>query len=321
MLPKFNIAKKLNIIMLEVACSCLPAIVIAIYFWHLNFIINLLLSIFFALCCEATVLYCRRQNIWQRITDGSALVTAILLAFCISPQASIITLFIANFFAIVVAKQLYGGLGQNIFNPAMLGYLVVLIGLPQQVTIWPILSNIDTINILPAPIIKLFFINKNLIDTVTMATPLDYLQHTKQSMLPFVQTYLSWIYLNLAWLCGGILLLWRRLLDWRIPLTIIASMLFINTIYYFSTESTLINPLLNLFCGNIMMGSFFIASDPVTAPNSKLGIYIYSVCIGVLFFIIRQFSSYPDSIAFAVLFMNMLTPLIDNFTIPQPKIR
>lgn len=212
--------------------------------------------------------------------DGSAILTAFLFAAGVPAFASFWVPIIGMFFAIVIAKHLFGGLGHNIFNPAMVGYAVVLIAFPTQMVVWPAWS----------------------VDAISAATPLD---HANASMT--AHNLFPYFVLNGLWLLGGLVLLLKRIITWHIPVAMLCGM-FVTALFF-------PNPVIQLGLGASMIGAFYIATDPVTAPAQWRMRLVWGFLIGVLLILMRHYSSYPDGLAFAILLANCFTPLMDQLSI------
>lgn len=321
--------------MIKVLIAMIPGTAAACYFFGWGILFNLIISSIFCLGSEALILKMRGRAVSDTLLDGSALVTACLLALALPPLAPWWLTGIAAFFAIVIAKHLYGGLGFNPFNPAMVGYIVVLISFPREMTLWTpplgVAENwpgiIDTI--------RLIF-GSNLaptgeaLDSITMATPIDTIKaqiglehdiestrnHPVYSQLFGLLSGIGWEWINLMFLAGGYWLVKQKVADWRIPAAMIISLLVISncmSVYDYATYSS---SLFHLFSGGTMLCAFFIATDPVTACTTPKGRWIYGAGIGALIYIIRTWGGYPDGIAFAIVLMNLAAPLIDHYTQP-----
>lgn len=293
--------------------------------------INLLIAVITALACESAVLKLRRRPLRFYLSDYSATVTAVLLGLALPPLAPWWIAVVGTAFAIVVAKHLYGGLGYNPFNPAMVGYVVLLISFPVQMTTWPapylIMPEGVGIPGLGESLQIVFGSGNAAVDAYTAATPLDVFKHNTGLLVE--QLYrtepvfasgelagVSWEWVNLGFLAGGCFLLYRRVFTWHAPLCMLAALTLMSLLFYDGGSSTSKgSPLLHLLSGATMLGAFFIVTDPVTSATSNRGRMIYGALIGVLIFIIRSWGSYPDAVAFAVLLMNFAAPLLDNYTL------
>lgn len=266
-------------IMQQLFYALMPGIVVYVYFFGWNIIVNLFIASLTALTCEALMLWLRKRPLRQFLTDYSAIVTAFLLALALPPFVPWWITVLGTAFAIVVAKHLYGGLGYNLFNPAMVGYAMLLISFPLQISDWSII-----------------------LDTVSGATPLE-----------TMKTELSWEWINLAFLLGGGWLLYKRIITWHIPVAMLMSLIIISGIFFLINPNLYPSPLFHLLSGATIMGAFFIATDPTTAATSNKARLIYAAGIGILIYVIRTWGAYPDAVAFAVLLMNMAAPTIDYY--------
>lgn len=299
-------------IMLIVSLACLPAITVTSLVFGLGILKNILISILFALFFESICLKLRKREIKHSIFDFSALLTAILFSLCLPPDFSNIKILIGIFFAIVVTKHIYGGLGHNIFNPAMVGYVVLLIAFPQEFTNWPTPNNIVNYvyNIFHLDLTNLgVYIQA---DDISQATPLDPIILTSS-----INKHLNFLYafylINCAWLVSGMYLVYKNIINIRLPLGFLSG-LFLTSLMSYYLVGGLYNPIQHIFLGASMMGAFFIITDPVTASVTRHGQYVYSITAGMLCFLIREYGGYPDGVAFAVLFMNTWVPLINKLT-------
>lgn len=328
-----------NQVMRMVCYATIPGFITQLYFYGWGTLVQLVLCIGVAVLSEAIVLSLRENRIRRTLSDGSAVLTGLLLALSIPPLAPWWVSVIGVAFAIIIVKQLYGGLGFNLFNPAMAGYVVLLISFPMAMTSWqPIqpmlmhtLSLADTAYVIfTGYSIEGYNLQQlsMLVDGTTMATPLDQFktalaqQQTVSEILslPIYGEYggigSQWV--NAAYLLGGLFLLQRGIIRWHIPLGMIASLFVLTVIASATGADTTYPPVQQLFTGAVMFGAFFIATDPVSASTTPKGRIIFGALIGALVFMIRQWGGYPDGIAFAVLLANMCVPLIDHYT--QPKV-
>jgi electron transport complex protein RnfD len=329
-LPSPNTVSRL---MFNVQLALLPGILAYIYFFGWGVLVNILLAAIFALLAEAVVLLMRRQPVASTLSDGSALLTATLLALALPPHSSWWLIATGCLFAIVIAKQLYGGLGYNPFNPAMAGYVVLLISFPLEMTRWnPPLelaqSPMSLLESLRYSITGLLPARLDL-DMISLATPLDVVR-ANIDMGKTLSTITAenrifgqlsgkgseWV--SIGFLVGGLWLLARRLIDWRIPLAMLVALCSISLLFWLIDSERYPSLLFHLFAGATMLGAFFIATDPVSASTTPLGRLIFGAGCGLLVYIIRTWGGYPDAIAFSVLLMNMAAPLIDHYT--QPRI-
>lgn len=328
-------------IMMMVILATLPGIAALTYFFGWGTLINIALASLTALLCEALILTIRKRPIGFFLKDNSALLTAVLLGIALPPFAPWWVTVVAVSFSMVFAKHLYGGLGNNPFNPAMVGYALVLISFPvQMTTTWALPFFMTDGQTLPfADSMSVIFSNSGSVaaslgDAFTGATPLDTYKHLakNETALEIMQGPLfaneslggsadnwfagGWEFVNIGFLIGGLALLALRLFTWHIPFSVLATLGTCSLI--FGWDADLYVPWsLHIFTGATMLGAFFIATDPVTASTTPLGKLIYGAGIGLLVFVIRTWGSYPDAIAFAVLLMNFAAPFIDTYTQPR----
>lgn len=326
-------------IMLLVGLAAVPGFAAQWYFFGYGSLIQVLLATLTAWITEAAVLRLRKAPIASNLADNSALLTAILIGISLPPLAPWWLVVVGTVFAIVIAKQLYGGLGQNPFNPAMVGYVVLLISFPVQMTSWMPPDTLQAIKPTLLDSLNMVFTGHTLggdtmqqlqmgADGVSQATPLDTFKtglragHSADQLLaqPIYSGMLAglgWQWINLGYLVGGLFLLWKKAIRWHIPAAMLLSLAFCATIGWIFSPETLTSPTLHLFSGATMLGAFFIATDPVTASTTNRGRLIYGALIGLLVWLIRSFGGYPDGVAFAVLLANICVPLIDYYTQPR----
>ncbi|NNN98639.1 electron transport complex subunit RsxD [Vibrio sp. B1-2] len=336
--PHAHSKRSTSELMKWVALCALPGLIAQSYFFGWGTLIQLMLAIIIALAFESAVMLLRKRSPLLAIKDYSAVVTAWLLAIAIPPMSPWWVIFIGLIFAIIIAKHLYGGLGQNPFNPAMIAYVVLLISFPMQMTSW-----IAPTELAPDPIsfsdaFSLIFSGFNVeglslqqirtgIDGVTMATPLDAVKtglhngetlHEAMSQPQFSGLAgLGWEWVNLAYLAGGLLLIKLRVINWHIPIAVLCGLVMASAFTALIEPGATASPLFHLLSGATMLGAFFIATDPVTASTTVKGRLIYGAFIGMMIFIIRSWGGFPDGVAFAVLLANMCVPLIDYYTKPR----
>lgn len=336
--PHTHIRKSTPELMKWVALAALPGLLAQTYFFGWGTLIQLLLAFVIAGSYESIVMLLRRRSPHAALRDYSVFVTAWLLAVAIPPLSPWWMLAIGLFFAVIVAKQLYGGLGQNPFNPAMIGYVVLLISFPLQMTSWLAPQTLDPANISLYDALNLIFTGFDSdgyslqqvragIDGITMATPLDAFKTAIKTGVTSAEVLeqpqfsrfagIGWEWVNLAYLAGGLILIKVRAIQWYIPAGMLGGLLVASGLGYVLSPDTLADPLLHLFSGATMLGAFFIATDPVTASTTVKGRLLFGAMIGVMVFIIRSWGGFPDGVAFSVLLANMTVPLIDHYTKPR----
>ncbi|MEI7916891.1 MAG: electron transport complex subunit RsxD [Methylophilaceae bacterium] len=327
--PYLTSAPSVSVIMIKVLLALLPAVAAYVWVFGPSILVMLTLASITALSAEALMLKLRNRPIKPFLMDGSALLTAWLLALSLPPLAPWWLVVVGTFFAIVIAKQLYGGLGYNPFNPAMVGYAVLLISFPVIMTHWPAPIELAQAKLSFANQLEYIFgaSNSMNLDAVSMATPLDYLK-TQLTLHHSVQDIVSAAQFGLlgakggelivgAYLIGGLYLLQQRLITWHLPIAFLAVLALMAGAFYSADPTRFANPLFHLFTGASMLGAFFIITDPVSGPTTPKGKLVFAAGIAVLTYLIRVYGGYPDGVAFSVLLMNMCVPLIDAWTQPR----
>lgn len=316
--------------------ALIPGALASMYFFGWGVLFNFVIAISVCLLTEAAILKLRQRDVYHTLLDGSALLTACLLALAIPALAPWWVTAIASLFAIAVAKHLYGGLGFNPFNPAMVGYIVVMISFPLEMTLWPAPAGVnegwpDFLTAFNWVFLGALPVSET-IDSISMATPIDLLKtqlnqfhdiaetrnNVKYSDLFSGLSGTGWQWVNLLFLAGGMFLIRKGVIDWRIPVAFLISLIFIANLFAVIDYANNSSAIFHAFSGGTMLCAFFIATDPVTASTTPRGRWIYGAGIGVLAYIIRSWGGYPDGIAFAVVLMNIAAPLIDYYT--QPKV-
>lgn len=316
-------------IMLAVLYALIPGTLVYIHFFGWGVLLNIVIAVITAVVCEVSILKIRQRPIKPFIYDGTAVLTAILLALAMPTLTPWWLAVLGAAFAIIIAKHLYGGMGYNPFNPAMVGYAMLLIAFPKEMTAWiPAethgLNFFDAFNysfseMLPAGMSY---------DALTTATPLDSIKtqlglgytldeihRANASLFGNIAGY-GWEWINILYLIGGIILILMKIINWHIPVAMLGALAFMAMIFNFIDSGSYSSISFHLFGGAAMLGAFFIATDPVTAAVSNKGRLIYGAGIGILVYVIRTWGSYPDAIAFSVLLMNMAVPMIDYYFKP-----
>ncbi len=317
--------------MLWVILALIPGAIGMIWYFGWGILINMTLAIVTAVSCEALTMKLRKRPVLPVISDLSAVLTAMLFAVAVPPMLPWWLTVLGIAFAILIVKQLYGGLGYNIFNPAMAAYVLLLVSYPVQMTSWlpPIslnenpLSFVETLNVIFGNALP----TGMEWDTLTMATPLD----TMKTQLSLNSTVTEiggqpvmgvlggtgWEVIFGLYLLGGLFMLYKKAISWHIPVSLLVGLGVMATLFQIGDADAYPGALFHLFSGATMLGAFFIATDPVSAPGTRTGQLIYGACIGVLIYIIRTWGGYPDAVAFSVLLMNSAAPSLGHFTRPR----
>ncbi|MGR5179161.1 electron transport complex subunit RsxD [Vibrio mediterranei] len=336
--PHTHGRKRTPDLMKGVAICAFPGLVAQTYFFGWGTLIQLSVALIVGLLLEAGVMLMRKRAPATALRDYSALVTAWLLAIAIPPLSPWWIVVIGLIFAIVIAKHLYGGLGQNPFNPAMVAYVVLLISFPVEMTSWITPQSVSNESVSFADAFSLIFTGFDIdgyslqqirtgIDGITMATPLDAFKTGIKNGNTISEVFqqpifgglagIGWEWVNLAYLVGGLALMKLRVIQWHIPLAMLASLTVVSGFFALVMPGQTGSPIMHLLSGATMLGAFFIATDPVSASTTVKGRLIFGAFIGALVFIIRTWGGFPDGVAFAVLLANMCVPLIDYYTKPR----
>ncbi|MCW7551304.1 electron transport complex subunit RsxD [Endozoicomonas gorgoniicola] len=310
--------------------AAIPGILAQTWFFGWGALINLVWCSLIALGAEALILKIRNRPPGFFLSDGSAIVTAVLMALALPPFAPWWLTLTGVSFAIIIGKQLYGGLGNNPFNPAMLGYVLLLISFPQEMTQWLAPNGLegyvgsfaDAFN----TIFPIFGQGVQL-DAISMATPLDIVRENSTLTMAELREAndalgtiagRGWLWVNLAYLLGGLFMLYKKVFTWHAPVGMLVAMTVMATLFWGGIGSgSNGSPLFHLFSGATMLGAFFIITDPVSSATSTKGRLIFGALIGVLTYVIRTWGGYPDGVAFATLLLNMAAPTIDYYTQPR----
>ena len=318
-------------VMQEVLYALLPGIIAYTWFFGPGILVQILLAVIFALLFETLMLKVRKLPLKRFLGDWSAVVTAVLFALCLPPLAPWWIALVGMLFAIVVAKHLYGGLGQNMFNPAMVGYVVVLISFPQVMALWLPPTSIASHSLTFGEVLNTIFTGSLSLglswDTISEATPLDAIRislasgrmvsEARQSPVFGDFGGLGWEWIANLYALGGFWLLWRRIISWHVPVMMIGAVVALGLVAYLVDPGSNPVPLQHVFSGALVLGAFFIATDPVTGCTSNRGRLIFGVGVGIITLSIRSWGGYPDGVAFGILLMNMAAPLIDRYTRPR----
>lgn len=318
-------------VMLQVQVAAFPALMAHIYLFGYGIVIQWMLAVTTLIVVEYLMLKMRGRPVMPFLTDMSALITVTGLVFCIPPEAPWWVIVSGSAFALIFGKHLYGGLGYNPFNPAMLGYAFLLISFPVQMTQWSLPVNLTDH---PLSFMQSFHyifsgqIPLAVVDAITGATPLDQLRTGLSQGISVINTLQvkseellfglnSWNWINLAFLIGGAWMILTRTISWHLPVGFLGSLALISFIFYQIDPNTYPPVSFVLLNGGTMLAAFFIITDPVTASTTPRGKLIYACGIGILVYVIRNWGAFPDGIAFAILLMNIAVPLIDQYTQPR----
>jgi len=298
-------------IMLIVCLALTPGILVSIFVFGSGVCTNLLLSLVFGLILELAFHALAGRSIKDFPFDDSGAVMAIIFALSLPPSLPWWILLIGISFSITIGKYAYGGTGNNLFNPAMVGLAALLVGFPMEMNQWQMILNVPV----------------SMVDAQSAATPLDSLQtslrlsHTlSEAQGSGISGYFGakgYEWLNLAFLCGGLLLIYKKIIHWHTPVGVLSGLFLITFFFHLIDADHYSGISFNLFGGSTMLCAFFVATDPVTSPITAKGRFIFGLLIGMIIYSIRTWGSYPEGVAFAVLMMNATVPLLDHYFKPQ----
>ncbi|KND84587.1 electron transport complex subunit RsxD [Aggregatibacter actinomycetemcomitans] len=335
-------------VMFWVIFAMIPAIVLQVHYFGFGVLIQSALAIMFALLLELAVTRLRKKRMLSYISDFSVTLTALILAVAIPPYAPYWVILIGTFCAVILGKHVYGGLGQNPFNPAMVGYVVLLVSFPLQMTTWmpPIALLAEPPTFHDAALLIFSGLTSDgfslhqltaSIDGITQATPLDSARTFYSALcsdcsadvafydlvkLPiFMQNgwdlAQGWWQINVAFLIGGVFLILKKIIHWQIPAAMLGSFALLDLLTELFGNGAQLSLPAQLMSGAMMFGAFFIATDPVTASITPRGKLVFGALVGSLLYLIRFYGNYPDGVAFSILLSNICVPLIDHYTRPR----
>ncbi|NBB92723.1 MAG: RnfABCDGE type electron transport complex subunit D [Gammaproteobacteria bacterium] len=318
-------------VMRQVLYALVPAVAAHVWYFGPGILFQLLLAVGFAVGLEAAMLKLRDRPLGPFLSDYSAVVTGVLFALCMPPLAPWWIAAVGMVFAIVVAKHLYGGLGYNLFNPAMVGFAAVIIAFPLELSQWllprQLSPGIPGFLETAQAIFTGALPDSTRLDAVTGATPLDELRTGVTENLAISEIRdapifgdfggLGWEWIANFYALGGFYLLWRRVISWHVPVAVIATTIVVSTPLWLLGPDTHPSPLQHIFSGALVLGAFFIATDPVSGCSTMRGKLVFGAGVAILTLVIRRWGGYPDGVAFAILLMNMAAPLTDRLTRPR----
>lgn len=303
-------------LMLNVVIALVPAFLVSIFYFGIGALIVTATSVASCLAFE----YLIQRFILKKplsINDGSALVTGILLAFNLPSNMPVYIIIIGSFVSIAVAKMTFGGLGNNPFNPALVGRVFMLISFPVQMTTWPLPQGLGS----------------GYLDAVTGATPLAIIKEGLKNGEPLAKLMElipspSQMLLGemggsmgevgaLALLAGFVYLLYKKVITWHIPVSVIASIAVFTTILWLGNPEKNADPMFHILAGGVLLGAIFMSTDYVTSPMVPRAMILYGCCIGIITVLIRVYGAYPEGVSFAILIMNAFVPLMNAYIKPK----
>lgn len=303
-------------LMYGVVIALVPAFLSSVFFFGIGAVIVTLVSVTSCVVIEYLI---QRYilKVKPTVSDGSAVVTGLLLAFCLPVNIPLWMVVLGALAAIGIAKMTFGGLGNNPFNPALVGRVFLFVSFPVQMTSWPLPNGFAT----------------RMTDALTGATPLAVVKEGIKNSEPVaglmeqVPSHMQLFYgqMNgsmgevaaLALIIGLVYMLIRKIITWHIPVSILLTVIVFSGILWLVNPQANADPLFHLLTGGLMLGAIFMATDYVTSPMTRMGMIIYGVGIGLITILIRRFGAYPEGVQFAILIMNAFTPLINMYIKPK----
>lgn len=299
--------------MYGVLIALIPAFIVSMIYFGLGALIVTATSVAACLFFEWAIVKFLLKKETSSICDGSAILTGVLLAFNLPSNLPVWIILLGALFAIGVGKMSFGGLGNNPFNPALVGRVFLLLSFPVQMTSWPVVGQLTAYT-----------------DATTAATPLAVMKLVVQGNASALgQLPDAWNLLignnggclgevsAAALILGLLYMLWKKIITWHVPVSILFTVFAFSGIMHLANPVLYPSPVLQLLSGGLMLGAVFMATDYVTSPMSKKGMLIYGVCIGLLTVVVRLFGAYPEGVSFAILIMNAFTPLINTYCKPK----
>ncbi|MEQ1527991.1 MAG: RnfABCDGE type electron transport complex subunit D [Methylococcales bacterium] len=329
--PHVAATQRVDVIMRQVIVALLPGVACGVLLFGWPALYLTAVTVASALLFEALCLKMKGVSAAPFLRDGSAILTALLVAMTLPPWAPWWIGVVGAGMAIILGKHVYGGLGQNLFNPAMLARVALLISFPIEMTTW---INVTPLFTGPGIIdsLAITFSGLSDLDGVTGATTLGAVKtgFSVNQLLPGLLNDYSGTLAFLGWergslgetsslllLLGGLWLLRQGVIQWHIPASLLATLTLLSTVFHWYDSSHYLSPWVHLHSGAVMLVAFFIATDYVTSPNTPLGQLIFGAGVGLLIFVIRSWGGYPEGTGFAILLMNAVTPLIDHYIRPR----
>jgi electron transport complex protein RnfD len=305
--PHFKDKDSVPKIMYTVVIALLPAAVASMYFFRFRAIVLYITCLVACLATEAIFLRVRKKP-FQSLWDGSAVITALLLAMTLPPDLSLDLAVIGSVVAIAIGKQVFGGLGYNIFNPALVGRAFLQTAFPVAMTTWipPVMQHVDTATF-ATPLANLKF--QEAVAQGTLAPLKDLFWGNTGGCLGETSA--------VALLLGAFILLYKKTIDWRIPLGIILALSVFTGVFWLMNPNKFAPPLFHILAGGLLMGAFFMATDMVTSPITSKGTWIYALGIGLMVGLVRLFGGFPEGVMYSILFMNAFVPLLNRYLRPR----
>ncbi|MCB0846353.1 MAG: RnfABCDGE type electron transport complex subunit D [Bacteroidetes bacterium] len=308
-----------DMIMRNVVYALIPVAIFAVYSFGINALLVILTSV--VSCVVTEHVLCRLSKKESTISDWSAVITGLLLGLTLPPIFPLWMAFFGGMIAIALGKFVFGGLGYNVFNPALVGRAVLQAAFPVAITTWSPAFLADRFSLIASSVLAFPFAEP-IVDGITSATPLsawkfDHIVAEASDLALGLVSGSTGETSALLILLGGIYLIARNMMNWRIPVAILGSVFALSGILYLVNSEIYPNPVFMLFSGGLMLGAVFMATDMVGSPITPLGVILYGVLIGVLVVVIRIWGGLPEGVMYAILLANALSPQIDNMIRPR----
>ncbi len=326
--PHLPPRRSVRSVMALVLLALLPGITMQTLSFGSGLIVQIALAVAFAMAFEALMLSLRKQPLGPFLNDLSAPLAGVLFALCLPPLTSWWISLIGMCAAMVLAKHLYGGLGYNLFNPAMVGFAVVLLCFPLELSRWPEAWSEQPVAL--GDTLRAIFLGITpppSWDAIAQPTPLDALHNAASKGLSLSEIAnepvfgawggRGWEWMALAYAAGGVMLLWLKIIPWQVPAALLGTVVVVYAPLHWYDPGVYTTPWQQMLIGGVMLAAFFIATDPVTGCTTPRGRLVFGAGVALLTLAIRQWGAYPDGVAFAVLLMNCAAPWIDLHARPR----
>lgn len=314
--PHVHSDKTSKRLMYDVLIALVPAFIVSVYVFGLPALVLTSVAVISCVVFEALIQkYLLKTEV--TVSDGSALITGVLLAFNLPTSLPIWMIVLGSLVAIGIAKLSFGGLGNNIFNPALVGRVFLLVSFPAHMTSWPtpFENNMNLVDAIAGET-TLGIIKEGLLYGETMTTLTQQIPTATELLLGFTGGSAGEMS-ALALVIGGLYLLFRKVITWHIPVTILLTMAIFTGVFWLIDPEQYASPVIHILSGGAILGAFYMATDLVTSPMTKKGMVIFAIGIAVITVVIRLFGAYPEGISFAILIMNAFVPLINSYFKPR----
>lgn len=310
--PHIHGGESVNRIMWSVVIALIPAMVASFYFFGFSAVLVTTVAVISCVLCEFLIQWFFFSKKEITISDGSAVITGILLAFNLPSSLPLWMVVIGSIAAIGIAKMPYGGLGKNIFNPALVGRVILLISFPVEMTTWPLPHGYKSVitDVISGPTF-LGSLREGMVNGTSLSQIMDDAPSYTDMFLGNIGGSIGEVS-ALAIITGGLFLLFRKIISWHIPVIFILTVFVFTGILWKSNPAVYANPVYHILAGGLMLGAVFMAADMVTSPMTKNGKIIFGLGCGLITVFIRIWGSYPEGVSFAILIMNAFVPLINK---------